>query len=149
MQSETDSLAVAKEQSAKREDQERQRDDASRNQPSDEHGPNRSAAARPAGTLNTRRVEGLTAGRGGPNTEDKKNKASDVETRTISGKRFTRGGNAWVDTAYESSRATINVARGSEQFRALVADEPGLGAIAQQLNGVVIVVWKNRAYRIQ
>jgi hypothetical protein len=149
MQSETDSLAVAKEQSAKREDQERQRDDASRNQPSDEHGPNRSAAARPAGTLNTRRVEGLTAGRGGPNTEDKKNKASDVETRTVSGKRFTRGGNAWVDTAYESSRATINVARGSEQFRALVADEPGLGAIAQQLNGVVIVVWKNRAYRIQ
>jgi hypothetical protein len=149
-QSEGDSIAFAKEQPAKREGQERQRDDAIRNQPSDEHGPNRSAAPNTArAPLAARRVGGLTAGSSGANTQNKTDKAGEVETRTVSGRRFAREGNAWVDTAYDSSRATINVARGSEQFRALVADEPGLGAIAQQLNGVVIVVWKNRVYRIQ
>ena len=149
-QSEGASIGFAKEQPAKREGQERQRDDVIRNQPSEEHGPNRNVAPNTAGApLATRRVEGLTAGRSGPNTQNKKDKAGEVETRTVSGRRFAREGNAWVDTAYDSSRATINVARGSEQFRALVADEPGLGAIAQQLNGVVIVVWKNRVYRIQ
>jgi len=148
--SEGDSIAFAKEQPAKREGQERQRDDVIRNQPSDEHGPNRSVAPNAAGApLATRRAEGLTAGRTGPNTQNKKDKAGEVETRTVSGRRFAREGNVWVDAAYDSSRATINVARGSEQFRALVADEPGLGAIAQQLNGVVIVVWKDRVYRIQ
>ena len=50
---------------------------------------------------------------------------------------------------YEYSRATVRVARGSDQFRALVADEPAIRTIAAQLDGVVIVVWKNRAYRIQ
>src|SRR5882724_2625409 len=148
--SEGDSIAFAKEQPAKREGQERQRDDVIRNQPSDEHGPNRSAAPNTAkAPLAARRVGGLTAGSSGQNTQNKIDKAGEVETRTVSGRRFAREGNAWVDTAYDSSRATINVARGSEQFRALVADEPGLGAIAQQLNGVVIVVWKNRVYRIQ
>jgi hypothetical protein len=149
-QSDSDSIAFAKEQTAKREGQPRQRDDVIRNQPSDERGPNRSAAPNTAGApLATRRAEGLTAGRSGANTQNKTDKAGEVETRTVSGRRFAREGNAWVDTAYDSSRATINVARGSEQFRALVADEPGLGAIAQQLNGMVIVVWKNRVYRIQ
>ena len=150
-QGETASIAVAKEQPAKRENQERQRDDAFKNQPADEHGPNRSAAPRPAGALNeTRRVFGVEVGRGGPSAQNKNdNKTGQVETRTVSGRSFTRDGNAWIDTTYDSSRATINVARGSEQFRALVADEPGLRAIAEQLKGVVIVVWKNRAYRIQ
>ena len=150
MQSETDSTAFAKEQPAKREDQERRRDDTFRGQPADEHGPNRSAPPRPSGALNdTRPVFGIEAGRSGPNTQDKKTKVGEVETRTVSGRRFTRDGNAWIDSAYDSSRGAINVARGSEQFRALVADEPGLRAIAEQLKGVVIVVWKNRAYRIQ
>jgi hypothetical protein len=67
----------------------------------------------------------------------------------VSGRRFVRAGNTWVDIAYESSRATTSVRRGSEQFRALLADEPGLRTIANQLSGVVYVVWKNRAYRIQ
>jgi hypothetical protein len=47
-----------------------------------------------------------------------------------------------------SGRATVNVTRGSEQYRALVADEPGLRTIAEQLGGEVVVVWKSRAYRI-
>jgi hypothetical protein len=78
----------------------------------------------------------------------KKDSDSD-EMRSVSGKRFRREGNVWVDSSYTSSRATINVTRGSEQFRALVADEPEIRAIANQLTGEVIVVWKGKAYRIR
>jgi len=81
--------------------------------------------------------------------KDKRGTAEEVETRTVSGRRFRREGNAWIDTAYKSSGAVTNVGRGSEQFRALIADEPGLRSIFQQLGGEVIVVWKNRAYRIR
>ncbi len=69
--------------------------------------------------------------------------------RTVSGRRFIRENNTWVDTEYDSSRAVTIVKRGSEQFRALIADEPGIQTISEQLSGVVIVVWKSRAYRIQ
>lgn len=76
--------------------------------------------------------------------------ASDVstETRRAGGRRFRRQDGAWIDTAYNSSLRTINVARGSEQYRALLADEPGLRSISSQLDGVVIVVWKGTAYRL-
>jgi hypothetical protein len=70
-------------------------------------------------------------------------------TRRVGGRTFQRQGDAWVDTAYSSTSATTNVARGSEQYRALVADEPELRQIAEQLSGEVIVVWKGRAYRIR
>ena len=71
-----------------------------------------------------------------------------AETRSVGGRQFRRQGSAWVDTAYNSSRSTINMARGSEQYRALVADEPALRSIAEQLSGEIIVVWKGKAYRI-
>ncbi|HEX8145300.1 MAG TPA: zf-HC2 domain-containing protein [Pyrinomonadaceae bacterium] len=70
------------------------------------------------------------------------------ETRSVGGRQFRREGGAWIDTAYSQGRATVNVSRGSEQYRALVADEPGLRSIAEQLGGELIVVWKGRAYRI-
>ena len=70
------------------------------------------------------------------------------ETRTVAGRQFRRQGGAWVDTAYSSGRALTNVSRGSEQYRALIADEPGIRQIADQLGGTVILVWKGRAYRI-
>lgn len=146
--SDVGAFGLAKEQPVNREERERQRDDITRSQPSDEHGPNRSAVPRTGG-LATQRTEVVTARRAGPSSSDKKNKGAEVESRSVSGRRFIREGDAWVDTAYESPRATVKVVRGSEQFRALVADEPGLGTIAQQLDGVIIVVWKNRAYRIQ
>ena len=87
------------------------------------------------------------AGRG-PSEADKK-KASAFESRSISVRRFTRQDNVWIDTDYNPPRATTIINRGSDQFRALVADEPGIRAIADRLSGAVIVVWKNRAYRIQ
>jgi len=78
-----------------------------------------------------------------------KAKDDEAETRTVSGRRFRRQGSTWIDTAFQSSSATTIVTRGSEQFRALVADEPGIRAIAAQLPGEVVVVWKGRAYRIR
>ena len=136
----------AKEQPAKLKDQARDRDEAFRYETNDVHGPNRSRNnnALPA----NQRSAGVMGGRG-PSGMDKNKKAGEVETRTVMGRHFTRDGDAWIDTAYESSRATVRVARGSDQFRALVADEPGIRTIAEQLDGVVIVVWKNQAYRIQ
>ena len=53
-----------------------------------------------------------------------------------------------MDTAYQSGRATVEVARSSEQYRALVADETEIRKIADQLDGEVIMVWKGKAYRI-
>jgi len=78
--------------------------------------------------------------------KDKKNDAS--ETRTVAGRQFRKQGNSWIDTAYSSVRVTTNLTRGSEQYRALIADEPGIKTIADQLDGEVVVVWKGRAYRI-
>jgi putative zinc finger protein len=115
--------------------------------PNDEHGPSRAAQRNNSVYQQRERAEGtLTRG---PSGLDKGKNSKEVESRTVAGRRFVRDGDAWVDTAYDSSRATTKVARGSDQFRALVADEPGIRTIAEQLDGVVIVVWKGRAYRIQ
>ena len=86
------------------------------------------------------------ASSGGASLND--NLGGSTATRSVGGRRFRRQGSAWIDTAYNSSRSTISVARGSDQYRALVADEPGIGSIADQLGGEVIVVWKGKAYRI-
>lgn len=100
------------------------------------------ATARGGGGLRTmeaRRADGA----------DAKKADEDLETRAIAGRRFRRRGNAWIDIAYESSRPTVTIVRDSEQYRALVADEPGIGTIAKQLHGEVVVVWKGRAYLIR
>jgi hypothetical protein len=76
-------------------------------------------------------------------TEDK------PEIRTVAGKHFRREGNAWVDSAFDSSRTVTTISRGSEQYRALVADEPGIRTIGEQLPGELVLVWKGRAYRIR
>ncbi|HEV7682231.1 MAG TPA: zf-HC2 domain-containing protein [Pyrinomonadaceae bacterium] len=140
------SAELAKEQNARREDRARDQDEVLKNEVDDIHGPNR-ARNSPAATATQR--GGVALGRGGPSSADKSKKAPEAETRTVMGRHFTREGDAWVDVAYDFSRATVRFSRGSDQFRALVADEPGIRTIAEQLNGVVIVVWKGRAYRIQ
>jgi putative zinc finger protein len=71
------------------------------------------------------------------------------EVRSVAGRQFRKEGNSWIDTAYEEGRATVIVKRGSEQYRALVADEPQLQTVAESLHGTVVVVWKGRAYRFQ
>lgn len=81
--------------------------------------------------------------------EEKRDDKDATETRSVAGRNFKKERGIWIDTAYDSSTRTVNVARGSEQFRALVADEPAINTIAEQLDGEVIVVWKGRAYRIR
>jgi hypothetical protein len=98
---------------------------------------------------NSQNVAGLSSVMSGSANKDEKSAGSPEETRKISGRLFHRQGNAWIDAAYASGRATVNVRRGSEQFRALIADEPGLRSIAEQLGGEVIVVWKGTAYRLR
>jgi hypothetical protein len=78
-------------------------------------------------------------------TEEEREDRS-TETRSVGGRRFRKQGSVWIDTDYKSTQLT-NVARGSEQYRALVADEPALRKIAEHFSGEVIVVWKRRAYR--
>jgi len=80
-----------------------------------------------------------------------KDKASDdeAEVRTVGGHKFTKRGRVWVDALYDSDSATTNVSRGSDQYRSLMGDEPGLRAIVEQLSGEVLVVWKSRSYRIK
>ena len=72
-----------------------------------------------------------------------------TETISVAGRRFRKSGSVWIDVAYNSSQGTTNVTRGSEQYRALIADEPGIRTIAEQLKGEVIVVWKGHVYRIR
>jgi cytoskeletal protein RodZ len=79
---------------------------------------------------------------------DKDKNEAAAETRSVGGRRFRKENGVWIDTAYDSSSATVNLTRGSEQYRALVADEPTIKIIAEQLDGEIIVVWKGRTYRI-
>ncbi|HEX8459696.1 MAG TPA: hypothetical protein VF656_20545 [Pyrinomonadaceae bacterium] len=72
-----------------------------------------------------------------------------AETRSVAGRRFRRQGDAWVDTAYAAGQSYTVVRRNSEQFRALMADEPQLRRIADALGGDITVIWKGRAYRIK
>ena len=139
----------ARQEAAKREADTEQY--AARPQASDSVDRNKAATTVGAAANEPRRrnVQGLM--REGRDTEDKDKNKSDTgeraDSRTVSGKRFIRQNNSWIDVAYQGARATTNVKRGSEQYRALVADEPGLRTFAEQLGGEVIVVWKGRAYR--
>lgn len=74
---------------------------------------------------------------------------SSTEIRSVAGRQFRREDDSWIDTAYEAGSATVVVRRGSDQYRALIADEPQLKTVAESLSGTVIVVWKGRAYRFR
>lgn len=90
-------------------------------------------------TLEARRADGAGA-----------KKAEDAtETRTVGGIRFRRRGRAWVDIRFDSLRSAITISRGSKEYRALLADEPGIRTIADGLDGEVVLIWKGRAYRIR
>jgi len=66
-------------------------------------------------------------------------------SRRISGRIFNRRDGAWYDAAF-NGQPTTDVRRGTDAFRKL---DGALRNIANSLDGVVVVVWKARAYRIQ
>jgi len=65
--------------------------------------------------------------------------------RKVAGKTFHNSSGAWYDSAYHG-QSTTNIRRGSDEFKKL---DSGLRSIANELGGVVVVVWKDKAYRIQ
>jgi hypothetical protein len=71
------------------------------------------------------------------------------ETKAAAGHRFRREGGAWVDVNYKPSMSSTGVRRGTEGYRALVADFPEIGRVAEQMGGEVVVVVRGRAYRIR
>jgi len=75
--------------------------------------------------------------------------AAPSTSRRVNGREFRRQGTRWIDAAYVSSQSTTNITRGSKQYRTVVSAEPGIGKIAAQLDGEIVVVWKGRAYRIR
>ncbi|MEJ7849467.1 MAG: hypothetical protein WKF92_15405 [Pyrinomonadaceae bacterium] len=66
-------------------------------------------------------------------------------TRAIGSKKFQRKDGIWYDSAYRG-QGTTNVRRGTEQYRKL---DGGLRSIAESLDGTVVTIWKDKAYRIQ
>ena len=75
----------------------------------------------------------------------KKSASPKNEAATVGGKTFRRANDVWYDTAY-SNQPTTNIARGSEEYKKL---DKKLRAIAENLKGTLVVVWKEKAYRIQ
>jgi hypothetical protein len=142
--------APAKDQEAESKEEDRKSDEAALRpaKPKTETSPLQSPRSQGAGISSAvsrdsrrERDKSETNEKGESNKED--------DGRTVVGHHFRRQNGIWVDAAYEPSRKTVNVARGSEQYQALVADEPAIRTIAEQLDGVVIVVWKGQAYRIR
>lgn len=73
----------------------------------------------------------------------------DADTRSAAGHRFRRERGMWVDVNYKPSMRSTGVRRGTEPFRALVADVPEVGRVAGAIDGEVIVVVGGRAYHIR
>ena len=94
-------------------------------------GPNRAVGPRQTqieNSMNTQSVAGIASG-----------------TRTAGGRTFVPRNGVWYDSAYHG-QATVNVRRGTDEFKKL---DGGLRNIANAVGSTVVVVWKNKAYRIQ
>src|SRR6185369_611570 len=104
------------------------------------------SGAGPGSTLQM--TPSIAAARGRRDSKDDESK-NESETKTIAGRRFQKRGTTWMDTGYNSSMPTLTLSRGSESYRALVADEPAIRTIADQLDGTVVIVWKGKAYLIR
>jgi len=81
-----------------------------------------------------------------PSARAKKNSLeSKSESASVGGKTFNRRNNVWYDTAY-NGQSTINLTRGTNEYKKLDKD---LRVIVENLGGTVLIVWKDKAYRIQ
>jgi hypothetical protein len=110
------------------------------------------AASAPAKESDRERAAALGSTHAARRTEKKADEdetAGAGDTRTAAGHRFRREGGAWVDVNYKPSMPSTGVRRGTEGFRALVADVPEVGRVAEAVGGEVIVVVGGRAYRIR
>lgn len=76
-------------------------------------------------------------------TSADKNKTGEAQIN-VRGKTFRNLGDVWFDSAY-TSQPQIMIRRGSDEYKRL---DSGLRQIAENLGGTVVVLWKNKAYRI-
>jgi len=65
--------------------------------------------------------------------------------RVEGGKSFELRGNVWYDTAY-SGQSLTDVRRGTDAYRAL---DSGIRAIADKFTGTVVILWKEKGYRVR
>ena len=115
-------------------------------------------AAKPAENqlpINGRQTQRLPETTARAKRRDSAISSANTNTRTVSGKTFSRVGGVWVDSAYDrNSGGTSNmmlpptrtVRRGSNEYQKL---DKQVRIIAESLDGAVVIVWKNGAYRIQ
>ncbi len=102
---------------------------------------NSSTADSTTANSNNSVVAKLSAGR----RNNRKLTEETTQTKQISGKTFERKNSIWTDSAYKN-QTTINISRGTDEFKKLDSD---LRSLAENLGGIIIVVWKDKAYRIQ
>jgi hypothetical protein len=83
----------------------------------------------------------------------KKSAKREENSKQIGGKTFNRVNGVWIDSAYNKSLGTNyglpptrTIRRGSGEYRKL---DRQVRIIAESLEGPVIIVWKESAYRIQ
>jgi len=81
----------------------------------------------------------------GRHRSDASGSSSGASKRKVSGKTFNRTGGVWYDSSYRG-QTTTDVRRGTDGYRKL---DSGLRSIADNLGGTVVVVWQEKAYRIQ
>lgn len=92
------------------------------------------------------RAESKAAGaRRNSASEEEAAKEKSSNLRSVGGKTFKYSEGVWYDSAYNQQRTT-NIRRGTDDYKKL---DSGLRSIAENLGGVVVVVWKDKAYRIQ
>ena len=81
----------------------------------------------------------------GASADEKNSPRKTTLTRKIGGKTFTKKNRVWYVSAYRGQKTT-NLRRATNDYRKLGS---GLHSIVNRLKGTVVIVWKNKAYRIQ
>ena len=82
---------------------------------------------------------------GNNQTQTQSNVGDMAVTRRSGGKTFQNRDGAWYDMAYHG-QSTSDYRRGTDEYKKL---DGGLRKIADSIGGTVVVVWKDKAYRIQ
>ena len=101
-----------------------------------------SRSVQPAPKLSTRMQD---KNKTAEESRDDVRKKSVAATTTVGGKTFKRADNVWYDSAYRGQK-TINLTRGTNEYKKL---DSTLRGIVENLGGTVVIVWKEKAYRIQ
>ena len=100
----------------------------------------RNAQRAPAGALSSQ-----NKARKNEEAKDDAREKSANTTTVVGGKTFRRENGVWYDATYRG-QATTNISRGTKEYRKLDAD---LRQIVERIGGTVVIVWKEKAYRIQ